>query len=153
MTAAYLPFGVVVLDERTAARLAVLARAAVRARPAGTAVDPDVRNALAALEAAERALANRRLRAQPRRLRELDGAGCAAPALVASVSADTLQGEVTRQVARRAGCSEQAVRKAAGNGQLAGRRFDGVWRFRPSDVDAWLARRSTRARAGQAEAD
>lgn len=151
MVAAYLP-GVVVLDERTAARLAVLARAAVRARPAGTEVDPDVRRALAALEAAERTLAAREFRAKPARFRGVGANGCADPALAASVSADTLPDQVTQHVARRAGCSEQAVRKAARSGQLAGRQVDGVWRFRPPDVDAWLARR-TRARAGQAQAD
>jgi hypothetical protein len=45
-------------------------------------------------------------------------------------------------VARRAGVSRQAVRKAARQGRLAGRLTDGAWTFTEAAVQAWIAGRN-----------
>lgn len=45
-------------------------------------------------------------------------------------------------VARRAGVSRQAVRKAAREGRLTGRLTDGAWMFTEAAVQAWIAGRN-----------
>lgn len=47
-------------------------------------------------------------------------------------------------VARLAGVSERAVRKAAARGRLVGRRTDSRWEFGHAQAHAWINRRAAR---------
>jgi hypothetical protein len=52
-------------------------------------------------------------------------------------------------VARRAGVTAQAVRKAARSGRLAGRRDGREWTFTETDAAAWIAARRKQGPDGQ----
>jgi len=113
----------------------VLRAAVARARCNGLPLDADLLQLLANCEAAER----QHLRRPPTvPATRLDRGGCGRPS----------SGQVlgVAEVARQAGVSSQAVRKAATVGRLVGRVGpDGRWWFEEEAVMAWQAGRKRRS--------
>jgi hypothetical protein len=110
-----------------AARLApALRRLAREARRDGGTLDADLTTVLAALEQAE-------ARWPTPRFRHLSGAGFAPSASTCALPHGG--GVASSEVARRVGITEQAVRKAAREGRLAGRLGPDGWRFTEEAIE------------------
>jgi hypothetical protein len=142
---AALVFGAVQVDLHLAARLAPSLRRGVEAevRDGRLVRDEDLRRGLAMFDVAEQ-LAEQRKVAAPvaRPVALLDSPGCDPSA------SGALRGLLhAAQVARRVGVSEQAVRKAASDGRLVGRRGPRGWEFTDQAVRAWETTRRRRSMA------
>ncbi|WFE44272.1 helix-turn-helix domain-containing protein [Verrucosispora sp. WMMD1129] len=142
----------VVIDAEVAARvLAVALRQARRsAARDGVTFDPALAEVLAVAEQAEQLIAARRSVAGTGPVPLLARPGSAAGGSVAEVEGGPVLGSV--EVARLAGTSDRAVRKAARAGALAGRITGGRWVFTGPAVDRWMSRRRAGGGVDETEA-
>jgi hypothetical protein len=143
--------GAVVVVDRVTPRLAAMLRAAARsAERNGARLPDDLAEVLAVVETAAAAVTARQVpRPAPPRVPPLAATG-SAPTASTSERLGLLG---VRDVARLAGCTERAVRKAAAQERLVGRRSaHGWWEFTRHHTHTWIARRRTRGSADNGEA-